>query len=291
MQDPSTRNEIKQKLKLWEREFADTHGRSPQKRDLDREPHIRALYKDYARLKRDLENGPATPAKGHDIPAQLGPTPQVNGRAVSIFEVMSPLSDPVVAPSHHTLQACGLGSQETRLPAQKYGPNSPLRLPVSTPFKHGPQTLARGPSNSPSPLFKIPGRSLIELAKEHEKLAHEFKPQQQQASSSPPVAEPQNPTDQQLFKPKKRKLLQRLQEDEAAHAPLPKDLHKELQRLKQNQVNEYFDKDPVARDDVPQESQITTQPQPTQKRKKKYNLVSNNFKRLKINKRKPRFKR
>ncbi|KAH3899789.1 Sld2p SCDLUD_004080 [Saccharomycodes ludwigii] len=120
--------ELKVKLKEWEHDFILKNKRSPQKNDIKNLPRVKQMYKNYFKCKKKIAIGgnlsnsklyKNTPTKVNvhnttDLPAtkgtpimqatmsennnnstvdmDIGPTPQINGKLVSILEMeMSPL--------------------------------------------------------------------------------------------------------------------------------------------------------------------------------------------------------
>lgn len=111
--------QVKEKIKTWEHDFQKTHGRVPAKQDMKLEPQISNLYTQYRQLKGTKKPSSSKKApilerkrsfavdvggflsesensedndesNGHIIEvagAQLGPTPQANGKVLSIFDL------------------------------------------------------------------------------------------------------------------------------------------------------------------------------------------------------------
>lgn len=154
---------VKQSIKNWEYSFRKEHNRFPTKNDIKNVPDIHKLYKEYKRLKNapvnsgiDKANKPNGVLKSIDVEIdsseseqeerfreesfedtkndpQLGPTPQANGRVLSIFDLQ--LTPPDTTPTKKI-------TDKTRI-------HSASTTPKSEPFKT--------PTKKPS---KISGRSL-----------------------------------------------------------------------------------------------------------------------------------
>ncbi|CCE86214.1 Piso0_005871 [Millerozyma farinosa CBS 7064] len=154
---------VKQCIKNWEYSFRKEHTRFPTKNDIKNAPDIHKLYKEYKRLKNapdhseiDKANKPNGVLKSIDVEIdsseseqeekfreepfedakndpQLGPTPQANGRVLSIFDLQ--LTPPDTTPTKKI-------TDKTRI-------HSASTTPKSEPFKT--------PTKKPS---KISGRSL-----------------------------------------------------------------------------------------------------------------------------------
>ncbi|EJS42962.1 sld2p [Saccharomyces arboricola H-6] len=96
-------DKLKIELKTWEHEFIDTHNREPTKDDIKSLRNVKHMYKQYSILKKKQSS------RQQDFVAQesaevsvqnqvqneimeIGPTPQVHGKAISIFEMnVSPI--------------------------------------------------------------------------------------------------------------------------------------------------------------------------------------------------------
>ncbi|KAH3678559.1 hypothetical protein WICMUC_001368 [Wickerhamomyces mucosus] len=99
-------DELKSQIKQWEYKFFKIKGRQPTREDIKQNKDISLKYKQYNKLK----NPPSTPIKQkrktHQLntpqesspfqnyetpikPEELGPTPQLNGKVLSIFEVIT----------------------------------------------------------------------------------------------------------------------------------------------------------------------------------------------------------
>lgn len=111
--------QLKEKIKAWEHDFQKKHRRVPAKQDMKLEPEISDLYKQYRLLKgtkkpatsrkpavlerkrtfavdvggflsesdNSDENDESNATKIEMAGAQLGPTPQANGKVLSIFDL------------------------------------------------------------------------------------------------------------------------------------------------------------------------------------------------------------
>lgn len=358
------KDQLKVELKRWEHQFIDQNGRGPNKEDIRKLPDIKKMYKRYAMLRRETstEDAPGEVLPSPDAVAshsykalavELGPTPQIHGKAMSIFEMsISPTKIPHAEPSGEgecskesgqlsptstipedeanprlfevapavkrqlTFDSTALSLSPPKAPEDStdkyYGPNSPLKWENEN-FKisikhHSP--LKRTPSKrinhtntsfSPSPLVKRPlSRSLLELMREHEAIVEEFKNSDESndtfvvsqqvdnifTQEDDPIAAENSKT----VKTKRRRILRR-NGDLADDGPTKKDISHELEKLKRQRVNEFMGLEEVADDAEAKELDAHEQqdikkdkpPQKTsKKRNKKYNLVSNNFRRLKL---------
>lgn len=187
---------------------------------------------------------------------------------------------------------------------------------------------ASSDSFSPSPLIKRPlSKSVFELEQENQKIFEEFKEIKRQAdeTSEEEITDESDDDDENLgdasgknkdegnddmitnkemvdifndpnfTKKSKRKRVMRRLETTAAEfqtvkpSVIPKDLHKELYKIKKRQVNNMLDKDEDSglsdNDDEENAQELNTeQAVVKKKRAKKYNLVSNNFRRYKLKK-------
>lgn len=348
------KDQLKVELKKWEHAFIKEHGRDPNKDDIKRLPEIRNMYKKYASLRKDhsaashLAQEQPSSAKASVV--ELGPTPQIYGKAMSIFDMnISPIKtsstrgseEPVVENCTSDVLAGGenmavkrqltFNSASTDASPKKehdqahkaYGPNSPLKwgkenLQISikcvSPLKRTPvKGFNQGAmSFSPSPLVKRPlTRSLLELVKEHEAIVEEFKQMEDKdddetlLSSKRPdnifAEEDETVVDDErkTVKTRRRKILRRRvleEEDEVSQ----KNIAEEIMKLKRQQVKEFLgvddnstegNDDSATKLDEEQVQSEETIKKPTQKggkkRNKKYALVSNNFRRLKLPTKKP----
>lgn len=351
-------DQLKIGLKTWEYEFQNKNKRPPTKDDIKRLPEIKNMYKQYQGLKRhntEVSQTPrvvVTPSKDGTSPRksmttkkndfcniELGPTPQIYGKAISIFEMkLSPVKkalnfeevnetpsqkpvDNVQDDAKRRLEfpSTTPNSSPFKLPkpidSKYYGPNSPLKLEEEninlsirngSPLKQTPQkntSFNNDPTSfSPSPLVKRPlTKSLLELAKEHEEFLREFKENDAQenpfsqevedSSTERYISDGHSEADGKEKKTKKRKIIRRFGTNEESRL-VPKDISKELRKLKKQQVNEFLGNEATEEtDDEVDENADTeennkhqapvTKPKP-RKRASKYNLVSNNFRRLKL---------
>lgn len=352
------KDQLKVELKRWEHQFIDEHGRGPRKEDIKRLPEIKEMYKKYAALRNKTKTDgevikkPNSQIRSSDeahktAKVELGPTPQIYGKAMSIFDMMiSPTKTPMVenyvqlqntkqndqvSPASTipeaesdfflTEQSSEVKRQLTFDPSSLspaktshyYGPNSPLKwdkesLQISikhqsplkrTPHKLHSQTSALA-SFSPSPLIKRPlTRSLLELMKEHEAIVEEFENEAKNEDAFVTSQEPDNiftqdddsmMDEKKTVKTKKRRVLRR-QADSVDEILVKKDISQELLKLKRQRVNEFLGLDQASDDQTGEPNPTEAQEEPEEngttqksvkKRKKKFNLVSNNFRRLKL---------
>lgn len=177
-------------------------------------------------------------------------------------------------------------------------------------------------SFSPSPLIRRPlSKSLIELAKEHIEIVKEFSIVQEEEEDDDDGEDDENDgaledglvrstVMKDIFqeddnednqskegtfikkRPKRRKIIKRLRDGdpETENSTVRRDVHKELMKLKKRKVAEFLGStselpDTESEDDDESaNSSVKPEQKPAAKRKgrKKYNLVSNNFRRLKL---------
>lgn len=349
------KEQLKIELKQWEHSFIKEHGRDPGKEDIKKLPEIRNMYKKYARLRKgnttDVPH--AVSERKSDVKAdnaqnttiiELGPTPQIYGKAMSIFDMnLSPIKASQVimtgvaedsAPENESKD------EQPQLPAEDelllvkrqlsfahtspvkrdqsivqkvYGPNSPLKwskenLQISiktvSPLKRTPikSMTQQATSFSPSPLVKRPlTRSLLELVEEHKAIVEEFKQIEGQQDDDGAILSSKTPdniftqedetlleSERKTIKTRRRRILRRKAIDDGAEEG-DKSIADEILKLKRQRINEFMglDDDPSAEDSTstkaPEQGSAGNVPQKkVKKRNKKYNLVSNNFKRLKL---------
>ncbi|GMC41474.1 unnamed protein product [Saccharomyces cerevisiae] len=96
-------DKLKIELKTWEHDFIDKNKREPTRDDIKSLRTVRQMYKQYSTLKKkqslqrqkvDTQESVELPAhkKDHDEVVEIGPTPQVYGKAISIFDMnLSPI--------------------------------------------------------------------------------------------------------------------------------------------------------------------------------------------------------
>ncbi|CAI5756032.1 unnamed protein product [Candida verbasci] len=124
-------SELKQKIKDWEHEFKERNKRQPSKNDIKENIQIYKLYNLYKSMRK--KNNVESPKKKveEDIPNEIGPTPQANGRVRSIFDLnMTP-------PESSPLKSKSNKSNISNLTTFKHPmnpPNSPIKK-ISTPTK------------------------------------------------------------------------------------------------------------------------------------------------------------
>lgn len=164
---------VKQKIKAWEYEFQTANGRLPSKEDMKTNPKIHKLYKLYRHLKKPSVPPPAktTTTKvvaidvqisdTEELPvredndefielqmdAELGPTPQANGKVLSIFDLhltppeSSPLRSKTTQPVKeeiNTEQDTFKTPTKTRIRKLEFSDLTPSRRPLglNTPSKN-----------------------------------------------------------------------------------------------------------------------------------------------------------
>lgn len=111
--------QVKQQIKLWEHGFQKQHGRVPSKEDIKGDVDTYKLYRRYRSLKSganvtpkkkpitnvninlesdvEPEDSPTKPAVLLAT-AELGPTPQANGKVLSIFDIQASMTPPDSSP-------------------------------------------------------------------------------------------------------------------------------------------------------------------------------------------------
>ncbi|SCV00352.1 LAMI_0G04456g1_1 [Lachancea mirantina] len=297
-------SELKIALKKWERDFERGNGKPPTHEDIKSFPEIKQKYKQYALLKNErrgsLKKAEETPRRGDGGILELGPTPQIYGKAISVFDMnMSPKSDAALEHNDVDEEAIpvrrnlNLGLQESpKLNAKlnaKFPEYSPVKLDVSLKMHITPRKDSKAGGDIISPINKHHQKSLATLAREHKEIMEEVKNwsddevvsgkirdvfAEDQETESEVEEEPQ---DQESFRKKRSrrhilrpaKQLQKLQSETEPHLP---DLHETMAQLKNGATT------------VLTTPASTTTPLSSRKsnRKSKYNLVSNNFRRLKL---------
>lgn len=356
-------DQLKIKLKTWEHQFIAQNGRGPTKDDIKKLPEVKYMYRQYSALKKQ-ENQTTmttTPSKKQDLSPsktaskpcasnalEFGPTPQIYGKAISIFEMkLSPIKPPSASDAHNEtpiqpspsstisqddaytadeertldvkrqLNFCVATPNSSPFKSHKasnsnyYGPNSPLKLEEEninisivhkSPSKRTPVKNLLCPSGSvsfsPSPLVKIPlSRSLLELMKEHEAIVEEFKQMKEGSDTVLPRKSENIFTEEELdtipgngtLKTRARKILRRLAPNED-NKVVKRNISKELLKLKKQRVKEFLGSDMITEEEQegPQSSSEKEEEvkeevkKVPRKRNKKYNLVSNNFRRLRL---------
>lgn len=202
--------------------------------------------------------------------------------------------------------------------ANRYGPNSPLKFPTDLSVNIRPRTpkkksrmevtfaenLSDSFINTPPPLWKQNiGKSLRDLEDEYMEASKSFVPMDEitlKAISNEDNVETKDETkdiDETIFtKGKKRKVRIRRFEDksekdnESRMAGVKINLHKQMHKLKKKQLrkimkdldmedNTILSESSSEEEEANEDAVETKKKQP---RKKKYNLVSNNFRRLKL---------
>ncbi|QEU62548.1 Sld2 [Kluyveromyces lactis] len=338
---------LKIEIKLWERAFEKEHGRLPEKDDIKKDKEVKRKYKQYAQLKKDATIKPSvevnveqTPVKSHvnNTKAEFGPTPQMNGKLVSIFEMQvsamknqqsdqddivgSPIrsNDLVrrqlnfsITPNSSPMKQVPNLSANIVVSRPKYGPNSPMRIgDVGLQLSETPKTLGRSldlksSPFSPSPLIKRPVKTLSQLAKEHAIIKDEFESNAEDFSEFTAIRtlteklmqeehmdiieegdegtvgnEPESNYVRKVKTIKKRtraKMRPAALNEKSTNIP-DKNVHEQLAKLKEREYNKMLGKE-VEESESDSEQQ-SNQPVKKKQRKSKYNLVSNNFKRLNL---------
>ncbi|ODV89428.1 hypothetical protein CANCADRAFT_4049 [Tortispora caseinolytica NRRL Y-17796] len=81
---------LRRELKTWEKDFKKKHGRKPNKNDIKSDKAIASLYKSYNDMKREPKNDIFNETPTKLIGQVVGPTPDLKGRVLSIFDIKSP---------------------------------------------------------------------------------------------------------------------------------------------------------------------------------------------------------
>ena len=338
---------LKIEIKLWERAFEKEHGRLPEKDDIKKDKEVKRKYKQYAQLKKDATVKPSvevnveqTPVKSHvnNTKAEFGPTPQMNGKLVSIFEMQvsamkthqsdqedivgSPVrsNDLVrrqlnfsITPNSSPMKQVPNLSANIVVSRPKYGPNSPMRIgDIGLQLSETPKTLGRtldlkSSPFSPSPLIKRPVKTLSQLAKEHAIIKDEFESNPEDFSEFTAIrtlteklmqeehmdiieegdeGTVGNETESNyvrkvktIKKRTKAKMRPAALNEKSTNIP-DKNVHEQLAKLKEREYNKMLGKE-VEESESDSEQQ-SNPPVKKKQRKSKYNLVSNNFKRLNL---------
>ncbi|KAF6067051.1 DNA replication and checkpoint family protein [Candida albicans] len=134
--------EIKSKIKEWEYAFRKQHNKLPSKADIKDDVEIHKLYSLYKSIKsgqqqkpskQETVNEPASvqssPVKRNDYSprGELGPTPQANGRVLSIFDLK--MTPPDSSPLKHKSDKASPSA--FAMPP----PQSPVKNIIETPTK------------------------------------------------------------------------------------------------------------------------------------------------------------
>ena len=361
---------LKIRLKTWEHGFIDKNQRAPTKDDIKKLPEVKLMYKQYSSLKKGkpitkeaklnhvkdvkaTEEIMRSPQVKATQAAEFGPTPQIYGKTMSLFDMeISPIKPPTItiemrtpekespvstipqrsSPVHMEEFSVKRQLQFNSTPISSpmktikptsilepsnpkyYGPNSPLKLGdqnLQIKIRRTPLRQSRFykpnkdsvSSFSPSPIIKRPlSKSLLELAREHEAIVEEFsrleeyddvEEEEEEVISKFQVRDIFGEEDNKVnskfnnIKVKKRRIMRRFDGQKTTNS-IPLDIHKELLKLKRKQVNEFLGTsslDNEGSETSQEESESTETSVNTlqkKKRPKKYNLVSNNFRRLKL---------
>lgn len=308
-------HECKLKIKQWEHEFAKAHGRPPAKADMKANPEIGRLYKMYNlqrhKKERHADSDDETPVS---LTAELGPTPQANGRVRSIFEMtMSPPQSSPSKPPAEFKTPTKAASQLSFIdvtPRQNTPKESVMaRLQsIMTPTKPGvlsaetPAYLGKSklfsfstPSRTPAPFQESPsplklqrassfGRSITEIYAEtqsfeviHE-LAQQLNPtdEDDDAENEEPAGDvPRKKARTQKRTTRRWKIKPKANEESTV--VLGVDIHQELKELQERERPKREPEPSLELDDDAVPISVA------QGVKRKPGVVSGNFQRLKIN--------
>lgn len=336
---------LKIEIKLWERAFEKKHGRLPEKDDIKKDTEIKRRYKQYAQFKKETGKPSVqiavdrTPIKSdsENLKAEFGPTPQMNGKLVSIFEmkvstvkdgqfnqeiVGSPMKSTdmvkrqlsfVITPNSSPMKPVPSLSADLSKSGSKYGPNSPMLIgDIGLQLSETPKTLGRtfdlkSSPFSPSPLIKRPAKSLSQLAREHAIIKDEFETntesfseftairtlteklmqeehmdkidEDEQEDATGGLASQYVKKAKTIKKKTRAKMRPAALQEKSTNVP-NKNVHEQLAKLKQREYNKLMGKE-IEESESDTEHELS-KPAQKKQRKSKYNLVSNNFKRLNL---------
>ncbi|CCK68302.1 Sld2p KNAG_0A06440 [Huiozyma naganishii CBS 8797] len=293
---------LKRQLKEWEHDFIRRHSRPPTRRDVDASAPMKAKYKQYSQLKAARARGERqqrTPVKQAPVERlretpdwQCGPTPQVLGESVGILDLTPVVKrlDIRVDPDSEEEDDKTLGESQVDTPVEaqvealdstvtllrppsqsRYGPNSPLKIGCALKWKKSPKGQVRASplKYTPSPLWKRSlTKSLAELENEFQSVRRELNITEEVETEDEQEQEQEHIPEK---KKRNRRILRRLdagQGDEAAVTDQT-DLHGMMLKLKNGET---IEREPQPVKNEPKRS----------KKPKKYNLVSDNFRRLKL---------
>lgn len=137
---------VKQQIKDWEHKFKVRHGRLPSKVDVHDNPKIKALYSKYksTKVSKHVSTTKDKPTSNSDADekenmfptpnGELGPTPQANGRVLSIFDFQ--LTPPESSPlKKRSTNAPDVENDIDSIPPDATPVKSKRRLSFSTPTK------------------------------------------------------------------------------------------------------------------------------------------------------------
>lgn len=381
---------LKRELKRWEHEFISIHKRSPTKDDIRNNPTIKHKYKEYSSIKRKLSlsskasnqnktpktpthksesNGRASPGReaatysvNTAVPIELGPTPQIFGKSMSIFEislspvkkrlelptpdvssemettiqaVSSPPPEIVISSAHESYEDSSFEDPNTisssdflavskavdkLLPRRRtYGPNSPLRIPTSVKIKT-PIKLDMGPSEpiEETTNFDTPpiwrgslSKPLRDLEEEFITVSMNFNPFEDDENvtlnhlsehedgidTKDEILENEGSVNAHRSRRRKNRVRVRRPSDVDIPPALQVErvnLHSQLRSLKKAQLQDFTgetDEAPSVKEDTAvagaliedhEKAPSVESKKSHGRRPKKYNLVSNNFRRLKL---------
>ncbi|CDO96043.1 unnamed protein product [Kluyveromyces dobzhanskii CBS 2104] len=341
----NTMDALKIEIKLWERAFEKKHGRLPEKDDIKKDTEIKRRYKQYAQFKKETGKPSVqiavdrTPIKSdsENLKAEFGPTPQMNGKLVSIFEmkvstvkdgqfnqeiVGSPMKSTdmvkrqlsfVITPNSSPMKPVPSLSADLSKSGSKYGPNSPMLIgDIGLQLSETPKTLGRtfdlkSSPFSPSPLIKRPAKSLSQLAREHAIIKDEFETntesfseftairtlteklmqeehmdkidEDEQEDATGGLASQYVKKAKTIKKKTRAKMRPAALQEKSTNVP-NKNVHEQLAKLKQREYNKLMGKE-IEESESDTEHELS-KPAQKKQRKSKYNLVSNNFKRLNL---------
>ncbi|RLV95213.1 DNA replication regulator SLD2 [Spathaspora sp. JA1] len=158
-------SEVKRQIKNWEYEFKKLHNRLPSKSDVKQNSQISKLYSLYKSIKNKQQEPILSPQKPPpDV--ELGPTPQANGKVLSIFDfklASPPESSPLKRKSTNIMPPPE--SPIKKIQPQMQTPTKPKTTGFLTPSKkpksinfETPDYLSRGMSRTLDPTTPTSGR-------------------------------------------------------------------------------------------------------------------------------------
>ncbi|CCF57962.1 hypothetical protein KAFR_0D03140 [Kazachstania africana CBS 2517] len=311
---------LRKELKTWEHDFIQKFNKSPKKKDIELNHEIKLKYKKYSNLKKRKHDQQITYHSPIRLPSQeiteVGPTPQIFGTSISIFDLnLSPVKRKLILNDNNDDNAAAAADTDDdeddeeddkliqdveprRLIERhsKYGPNSPMKFSLNKNIKFKTPTKLNEniTSMSPSPIWKKSlNKTLKQLEDEFNEIQSEFgtiSPKEEQEGQEERKDQEEQEGIQESQPVKKRNIKEKPL-GAPNLSPIKINLPEKLKKLKKQQLNSFFNETiDENTESEPEEKQEVIKTKP--KRKKKYNLVSNNFRRLKLpSRKKNNFKR
>ncbi|SCU89822.1 LANO_0D06568g1_1 [Lachancea nothofagi CBS 11611] len=320
-------DQLKLDLKRFERKFEKKYGRPPGREDIRALPDVKSKYKQYAAFQiekqRQSAKDPVEKTPQRNEPVELGPTPQIYGKVIGLFDMkVSPLKNTrIISPEASSSRIQTEISVQKQLEVKRcldfnltpkispkryaYGPNSPLKfddiqLSIHTPRRNLRNLIAENDNNSagsPSPIIKRHlGKPLLQIARENERMMKETDALSDDEVISSKVkdvfgddedddldaqTEDELGEEEVIFKRSKRKhILRPAKSALKTVQPLDVNVKEEMARLKQQAIDEFNGVEPTK--PLVTQASVASVTKTTRTKNKKYNLVSNNFRRLKL---------